>query len=182
MANSDGTIDPYEYHKMHHRCTTCLKVDAYTLAGRVLCAECSEKNNERMRQSYKRDPSKKLQAQRERYAKLRDAGICLQCGKNPVLDAPMHSRCGSCRAKNARRRTQYKKTDTANQCGLCYRCFKKLDDPDARICRSCAEQLADAAAKGRKTIAQSEPNGFRKSIEKQWEDGRKKRGDTNGQG
>lgn len=180
MPNTDGIMTPYEYYKHQHRCVACMRTDAFTLAGKVLCAECSEKNNERMRQTYSRDPSVKLERQKERFERLKAAGICVQCGKRPVPDAPIHSRCEYCRAKNARRRVPQKKADTATQCGLCCRCFRKLEDTDSKLCRSCLEQLAAAREKGLKTIADSEPNGFRKSIENEWNKKRKNRGDTDG--
>lgn len=162
---SDGTMSWYEYQKMQHRCTACAQKDAYTMAGRALCADCSARNNERMRVSYKKDPSKKREAQRERCDRLRADGICIQCGSRPVEDT-LHSRCRICRSLNFRRwrkKSRKNSRDTANQCGLCYKCFKPLEDGEEKMCRECRDKVLKFSKTGRESQGDKIGSEWRKS-------------------
>ena len=43
----------YAMLKSHHLCTRCKTQDAYTLAGRAVCADCAEKMAEKARERRK---------------------------------------------------------------------------------------------------------------------------------
>lgn len=62
-------------------CANCLKVDAYTMNGRWLCAECAEINAEKQRERRDKNGDKVNEAQRERHKRLLADGKCRDCGK-----------------------------------------------------------------------------------------------------
>ena len=88
--------------KKHHICPHCGKQDAYTLAGRTLCAECAERERVRKETSRKAPEARKKEneyAKAER-ARRRAANLCLYCGKRPAAQG--HTMCGVCLAKQRR--------------------------------------------------------------------------------
>lgn len=114
----------YEYLKATHRCVRCRKRDAYTLNGRIYCAECAEL--QRLYQKKRRENPEireKLINYSRQYAQARrEAGLCTSCGRKTV---PPYVTCPVCRMK--RRRERKEKNPV---CDISY-----LDESLCRVCR-----------------------------------------------
>ena len=152
-------MEPYEYYKMQHRCTACGNRDAFTMNGRALCAECTEKNNRRALERYHANEAarkSKLEREKKTQDERRANGICIECGKRPV-ESDKYTRCEVCRSRQLMRYHRNKKResrDVADHCGLCFKCLKPLDNPESRMCNACAEKCNESLAAARKA------NGF----------------------
>lgn len=113
-------------------CVRCGKVPPKD--GRVMCAECAQKNREAARANqYQR--MREYDGMRKRYAKHREAGICVRCGKAPA--AENRALCPECliymreyeRKRNEKLRAQH----------VCVRCGAETDGRSQ--CDGCREWL-----------------------------------------
>lgn len=130
------------------RCIECGKVDSYTMNGRCYCFECNEKRNERRREQYKKNKEAFLGPTRERRAKLKEQGICPECGKRKAEKGKV--RCSVCLAKHRNYQAQ-KNSQSALMRGidgLCSTCRKNPPKEGFKICESCYENLRQAGLKG----------------------------------
>lgn len=100
--------------KAAHKCTSCQKQDDRTLAGRVLCAACNEKQRKSVKE-YQQRPEYKY-AHRDvsnaRYRRLQREHKCVQCGK-PLAEVEYYSCCAPCRKRQSewqKEKRQKKKT------------------------------------------------------------------------
>ena len=83
------------YFKIIKRCPRCGKQDSYTITGHSLCYECTEKNREYAKKHYHKYGNNGM---KERYEKLKQDGICVDCGKRPAKENRI--RCSQCLQKN----------------------------------------------------------------------------------
>lgn len=92
--------------KRLHLCQRCKKKDAYTMAGRSCCAECSAKNAKRVYSQTYSTPEQiaKTKAKRkEVYLKHLNGHECTRCGKS--LPAGYYfTRCEKCKSEEKMRR------------------------------------------------------------------------------
>lgn len=95
--------------KAAHLCRECKKVDAYTLGGRTMCAECAERHaaRERARRAahIEDERAHKNEYRHQQRQQRREAGLCSQCGRR-MYD--WHAMCGRCRMIKARRSAEWR--------------------------------------------------------------------------
>jgi NMD protein affecting ribosome stability and mRNA decay len=115
-------------------CARCGKVPPEE--GRVLCAECTQKNRDKARITcFQR--LRECNWLRQRYLARREKGICVRCGKAPAEDG--RALCQEClaymreyeRNRNARLREQH----------ICVRCGAETDGTS--YCDACREWLRE---------------------------------------
>lgn len=80
---------------VNNKCKRCGKQDSYTLSGRALCAVCAEKNRENSRRYYTKLGTNP--GANKRYQKLKDSGLCVDCGKYEAKSGSV--RCEDCLLK-----------------------------------------------------------------------------------
>lgn len=136
--------------KAEGRCTECGKIDSYTMNGRSMCYECTEKRNARRRERYKNAENKEaiLEYMRQRREKLKELGICTECGKRKAELG--HSRCSVCLAKHKNQQAQkrWHSASMRGRDGLCSTCRKNPVKEGYKICESCYQNLCQAGIKG----------------------------------
>lgn len=147
-----------EWRVEHHICAECGEKDAYTLAGRYRCAECTAKHR-----GGKASEAKQRENERARDLRWqrREEHNCTECGK-PLPSAYRFAMCKKCRADD--RQYQLKRCRAAGvlprsmwqEQGLCVRCGKarmgaetKWDGRDIQLCASCYQKTISAAELGR---------------------------------
>lgn len=133
-----------------HLCRYCKKQDAYTLAGRVLCAECTEKDRERQRERRAKDGGKKnrdrVKANRDKW---REDGLCTYCGKRE----PQNGRrvCAICVNRQKKRNLERDIAKGMNwprgENGYCWTCNKRKAIDGKRLCQECYDIATSNALK-----------------------------------
>lgn len=143
----------YAKLRENHLCTRCEKDDAYTLAGRSLCAECTAKKvayNRDWRRNHPENVARWREAEQEKRRERKAEGFCVQCGA-PVPDGK--AKCPTCRAAAARQmqRTRIRKGVGKREqwitSGLCANCGAETM-PGKRVCASCYERILKASRMG----------------------------------
>lgn len=139
------------YYRANQRCTRCGKQDAFTLIGKRLCAECTEKAAQNSTRYGKEHLEERTAYKREWRQKCRDAGLCPRCGK-PVDGG--YVICKRCRAKdNARREKKRRENGVSPYCmrdeRVCWTCKKRPVMDGKKLCRECWEQSCLNLAKAR---------------------------------
>lgn len=147
MANSDGTMTPYEYRKARHKCTVCGTKDAYTEMGRARCGSCAEKHLEAQKKYEKNESEcqieRRNERRREKYAERLAAGVCTRCGKRPQWEG--RTVCKNCNARRNRISKKHREKngvisrDKAAELNLCFRCLKDERVEGYQLCRECYE-------------------------------------------
>lgn len=138
-------------------CVKCKAQDAYTLSGRIMCAECAEKSNAG-RRAWRRKHGAEIQEEanrrnRERYWRRREQGLCVRCGK-PSGEAQM---CGKCKAKNNGERNDKHHREGMTPAGLrgkdgkCYFCVDAPAAEGFRVCEKCLERLREMTRNRQRT-------------------------------
>lgn len=163
-------MDTYAWMKQHHYCRECKKVDAYTLAGRHLCAECSAKKAERDREKM-RGNEKRRAYERRRKERMKRAGVCPNCGRTLPAKGYPYVTCERCRAKDRERRRRRREASGAvsramyKELGLCVTCGRprikdKLgcDGQEILLCERCYANALKWAEAGSKAF--EEKYGF----------------------
>jgi ribosomal protein S14 len=89
-------LDRVETMKTLQRCVRCGEKDAYTMVGKQLCYECTEKGKEYAKVYHQNHLEQSKIKMKERYEKLKADGICVQCGKQKAF---FGTKCKMCRAK-----------------------------------------------------------------------------------
>lgn len=147
--------------KEFHLCERCKGQDAFTLAGRKLCADCNERNREYQREYYKKISVGHNKKAQDRRNERREKHQCTTCGKE--LPAKYtYLTCEHCRAvgraKHDRERIWKGKLDreSMRDLGLCVRCgAPRMDGETAfsgrpiMLCERCYEQSCENLKKGR---------------------------------
>lgn len=162
MTENEYKRIEYKVRRNDGLCTRCGREDAYTMAGRSMCAECAENARERKARQYADDDRRqRMYAQhRNGKQKRRDAGICPECGRPAT---PEYSTCEYCRAKHRNYMRRYRNTAPRGENGLCWQCNKNEAIPGKRVCQTCYERLLDSAEKGRISQEKMKVNGWRHS-------------------
>lgn len=122
-------------------CTRCGQEDAYTMAGRKLCADCCDRArivNNRYRITDKgRETQRRCEARK--VARRREEGLCIRCGKRKAKAASCL--CHYCTAKAAERAREKRMASSANwprgSNGYCYTCNKRPAASGRKICETC---------------------------------------------
>ena len=111
-------IPKYLALKAAHRCTLCEKQDERTLAGRVLCAACNEKQRKSVKE-YQQRPEYKY-AHRDlshaRYRRLQREHKCTQCGK-PLPEGEYYTNCAPCRKRQSERQKEKRRKKKTAESG-----------------------------------------------------------------
>ena len=97
------TKDEYQFYKAHGFCVICRHNKA--IKGQTKCATCKEKAL-RYQRGYVEEHKAKIKEtqkiyQYARYHRLKDAGLCVICGKTPAEKGK--SRCTECFAKERKK-------------------------------------------------------------------------------
>lgn len=119
------------WYKQHGICTHCHT--ERTFYGHTLCPACIEKQ---AAYDAGRDLSKPRRAMRERYARLKGAGICVNCGAKPAK--PGRVQCAACAVKHriiANRRNAARRVTRPD--GVCWR--RGCENPVLPGKRTCAD-------------------------------------------
>lgn len=123
-------------------CVECKSRDAYTMAGRWRCAECSQKAYARRKAS--EDPERRHKNARAWIDRQKAAGLCTRCGRRP--SRPGRVSCEICasrdnRKANALRRVKNGTPDGARGSdGRCYIC-NRAPATVGRCCEPCARSI-----------------------------------------
>ena len=150
----------YDYYKARHRCVMCHKQDAYTLAGRVYCAECAEWRSEYYRKrrqdpEYRRKASEYYSSYRKAWEAQRIAeGRCLTCQR--LVSGP-YKHCAVCRAKA---RERYKAAHRQDD-GLCWRCQQEPRLEGRKLGEKCYRKMLEISKLGAEARARKR-SGYRK--------------------
>lgn len=132
------------FFKSLHRCIDCRGQDAYTLAGRARCSACAERVREYNRERGKKNNAVFNEKSRSKYAERKAAGKCVGCGCDMGWDK--HSRCASCRAKDAaRHRTGINMKGVNGWCSMC----GKEKAEHGKLCPACFDKANANLEKGR---------------------------------
>lgn len=145
----------------HSLCASCKKQDAYTLAGRWLCAECTEKVNAQYKERYLDNRESINARRRAKIAERKAAGICINCGNRPA--APGKTRCEICLAKwrkyTAKCRAMQGVNIPRGGNGMCFTCNAAPSVDGYRLCPQCLAQTRLSAAKGRAKALEKKVGG-----------------------
>ena len=150
MATPQQARERREYLKARNRCTCCTKQDAYTLIGKFLCAECSEKRRESTRLYAERHKDRIKQRDRSLYAKREQQGKCVNCGRK--MDREGRKTCSICAKKQKKVNDRKVINKNRGHNGLCWTCNKVPHEPGEKLCKACHEKMAKAIAKAREHI------------------------------
>lgn len=155
----------YQMRKRNHLCVCCGEKDAYTMAGRAVCAECAGKRDERFKERYKslEVAEHYRETMKKRYERLTEAGMCVRCGRNTADKG--YTTCGICRAKhnamqnarNARKREAVYDAIDIPEDERCVKCRKHPRYEDHKLCRSCYESTVAAIRRRSKKNAANHP-------------------------
>jgi len=125
----------YQKHKLLHECVKCGKQDAYTIAGKTTCYDCTQK----IKKYNKRYRNDEWFARRIEQDKK--DGVCTCCHKRKAEYG--YVTCSHCRAvKRNKYNTSTDKLSVqkALYCGLCEWCRKKPQMKDKKLCPECYER------------------------------------------
>ena len=133
--------------KKHHLCRECKCQDAYTYAGRTLCAACAEKDRarkERLRES-REYRGKEVRWHKDMAARREAAGLCVRCGKNPPLEGL--TVCDACRRRGRKysEKARRKRGVQPRGNGMCWQCNKRPCEDGKGLCKSCYEKMVPIA-------------------------------------
>ena len=150
--------------KKYYLCHDCKQQDAFTLAGRSLCAECAEKAKERSR-AYRAIPEnreKMYATMKEKRDKRRESGKCTSCGR--TLEGGKHKTCVYCHAKQKKRneRSLRKRGIMPRTEGICWQCNKNPWMDGHKLCADCYAKKVPIILKNREKSLKEHPwkNGW----------------------
>ena len=135
--------ESYSYWKSQHRCVSCHKQDAFTMGGRVRCAECTTKARESKISYRERNRDRLLAESQDWYFRMKADQRCVRCGRTVE---GKYTTCAGCRARlraaDAERRFTGGKIpkSIAVDCGVCGICNKRPVTEGRRTCPECYEQ------------------------------------------
>lgn len=133
--------------KRNHFCRDCLRQDAYTFAGRVYCAECTEK---RKRQRHANTTEEARAKDAEKHKALRDirreAHLCVRCGKQ-LEQSDSHVYCATCRMRariaTRKHRDKLSVNYPRGENGICWQCNKNKALSGKRLCEQCYRHMLE---------------------------------------
>lgn len=128
------------YLKGRQRCVVCAKQDAYTLAGRALCADCNDRNKGRWAAWWEKNRDRERDKQKDRYRSMAEAGLCVKCGRERDRAGVYCRRCAARKAERSRNR--YAAEQASYVYGQCRRC-RKPAVPGKAYCQACLEQMSE---------------------------------------
>lgn len=145
------TDNQFWYHKMkaQNRCVRCGKEDAYTMIGKALCAECTEKKKEYYKKWNARRKEQNRKRNQIKVQKAKETGMCIKCFKRKAIEGKNY--CEKCRngyTQQNRRKVQSNgklSAQEAYDCGLCMLCRKKPLAEGKKQCPECYEKLRQNA-------------------------------------
>lgn len=141
----------YAKLKELHLCHDCKKKDAYTMAGRYYCADCSEKRRmyikARRADTVKRQSE--LQKQHERIEKLKQDHKCIWCGKAVYNGKRL---CPTCGEKSRRWWKQYRGLNPRELGVICWQCNKNPCADGHKLCAECYEKQSKIARENLKNV------------------------------
>ncbi len=131
--------------KRNHFCRECLRKDAYTLAGRVYCAECTEKRKRQRHFSSTRESlAKDCVIHKTLRDKRRLEHKCPRCGKQ-LEQSDTHVYCTICRNRSRKASNKYRAKKGANfprgENGICWQCNKNPAIDGKRLCAQCYAKM-----------------------------------------
>lgn len=137
--------DNYEFWKSRNMCGRCGNKDAYTMRGRVLCAECVEKYAQRRRDNsehYKKN-------RRDRYERLKSEHKCVCCGVQLPNDrkATLCEKCYQKQYSKTKIKRKLNRKSSRNLGDICNRCNKNKKMDGKKLCVSCYKKTMKALAK-----------------------------------
>lgn len=125
------------------RCGSCGKEDAFTMAGKGICAECAERRNQSSKAWNLAHPGRKAESRRKLSEQRQAAGLCTMCGK-PLPKNYRYKNCQTCLAKIRNRRQPVYIPN-----GMCHRCKKEPCVEGKKLCAACYEVACRSAEKAR---------------------------------
>lgn len=139
----------YNWYKEHGICARCGGADA--VKGKTRCVTCADKEAELHRRYWERQKKDKDRAkkkaeyfrayQKERYKRLKEAGLCVDCGKPQTKASTVY--CLECYVKYNRRREARKNDIARNErkaYGMCYVCAEPVGKCGT-MCDKCYEMV-----------------------------------------
>ena len=165
--------DDYAWMKRHHYCISCKKVDAYTMAGHAMCADCAAERTaeEKLREGRL---EKRRKNQKKRVQRRKESGLCTNCGKPLPKRGYPYLTCERCRAKDRdRRRRKREATGALSQAmykelGLCVTCGRPRvknkvgwDGREIMLCERCYANSQKWAAAGRNAFVEKHGMSYR---------------------
>lgn len=131
----------YKLLKDAHLCTNCKCQDAYTLAGRSHCYDCTLKDRERHRKWRSTPEGRAAKSERNKQWSERNKalGLCVKCGiRKPQIGRLM---CKACVVKRDNRRREQQIQDGMNwprgSNGICWQCNKRPVLEGMKLCQEC---------------------------------------------
>lgn len=138
--------EEYHFYKDLKICVRCRKNSAEP--NKVLCLECSDKDNEQCRRSRERNIEKEKQRDLEKYYRLKEQGICTYCKREKAITGK--TKCAKCLAKIRNKRRQNKADINRSErvaYGICYICGK-ADVMDGKgVCEKCYKTRMESMQK-----------------------------------
>ena len=144
-SKAEQKKERYQERKENHLCVQCQKQDAYTVSGKTLCFECSQKRRKTRKKFYLKNSKEILEKEKEERSKCLQQGICPDCKRRMAEEG--YKICSVCRAKE---RTKYKKyaenkgvitDEMLPYLGVCHRCRREPLMQGKNVCKSCYEKL-----------------------------------------
>lgn len=156
----------YQYLKARGRCTVCGEMDAYTLAGRVRCARCFEKDMQYHKEyaSIEENRNKSKAYLKRLYEERKANGICTYCSKRKAEAGK--TKCPQCLEKDRRRHRNpdVLSKDVARDIGLCTTCLKHPAMEGKHLCETCYQKACASLEEGRKRIKNRKPLVWGKGL------------------
>lgn len=144
-SKAEQKKERYQQRKEKHLCVRCQKQDAYTLSGKILCFECSQKRAECRKKFYSKNSKGIIEKGREAYNKCLQQGICPECKRRKAEEG--YKTCSVCRAKERTRYRKYAESkgvvtdEILPYLGVCHRCRREPLMEGKNVCESCYKKL-----------------------------------------
>lgn len=153
MGSYDSESWKHSYYWLKERgiCVKCGR--EYAVPGQIHCEDCREyfrlHSLKYINMPGKRE--EKIVRDKARYNRLKEAGICINCGKNKVYTYNGHTytTCYECHIKhtNSSRKCKQKKNKHFDEQGLCVWCGGERKE-GYKLCESCYEEIRRRGLKG----------------------------------
>lgn len=138
-----------QFFRANGMCTACGATDAFTMAGRWLCSDCTDKRNAYMTVYREENREKMREYGRSLAVARKNGGRCVKCGRD--MGGDPHASCARCRAIDAERQRR-KRASRRNDVGVCYMCAAEPVIDGKRVCADCYEKACASAANARRHV------------------------------
>lgn len=138
--------EEYHFYKNLGICVRCHKNSAEP--NKVLCLECSDKDNEQCKESRERNATKEKKRDLDKYYQLKEQGICTYCKHEKAVKGK--TKCAKCLAKIRNKRNRNKcDIDRSERVayGICYICGKNKIIPGKGVCEKCYKMRMESIQK-----------------------------------